>query len=206
MYLVSLESCTLVGQLNPFILTPEWMRKEEILPPGETQMELGLGSPTPKFSSAGFVWQASADRLDVQPQRPDGNPGDLVGAILEKLHHTPVKAVGSNFHFDLAKEQVRQLAPLLESPLARHLSSLPLEAGETELSGTETKFILKSSREALVNLTILVDARGAANARFNFHRAVASTSAAATAAREWSADRNEAFDILHSIWQLAEGG
>jgi hypothetical protein len=101
----------LVGSFNPGIFHPEWFRRQEILLPAEAEAAK-VHAVTPEFSQIRFLDMG----LDVFPDRfilrtHDSSRSeklqDVVMAVLRKLYHTPISAVGinSDIQFDLQDEK-----------------------------------------------------------------------------------------------------
>jgi hypothetical protein len=178
-------------------LTPDWLVEQEILPKGDARVQFDLSSPGPKFSLGDVYWQPTSDRLDVQVTSAQANPGEIVAQILARLPHTPVRAIGNNFSFDLSGKRARALSSAARSNLTAHFAG--------KLLGLETQLILAAPRHAVLNLT-LVDRDKSAVIRFNYHRAASSTKAAATAARHWEADRKEALKTFDQMITLTGKG
>ena len=58
--------------------------------------------PSVTYTSGGFRWNARTDLMMVEPQEIADwrSCSDFAAAVLEKLPHTPLSAVGINFVFD----------------------------------------------------------------------------------------------------------
>jgi hypothetical protein len=181
------QACILAGSLNPHILTPGWLVKEGILPEGSEKPEVTLQIPTmaPQFKMSGISWFATPDRLDVRAleDREGGeHPGEIVARILAKLPHTPVTAVGNNFHFRLPQAP-EALAAQIESNLLKSLRREMAEQIQAKEDRVTLSLKVPCLSGAILNLTI--EPHRQSIVRFNFHHALATWEAAATAARGW---------------------
>ncbi len=116
-----LDSATIVfiGHFNPFLISPEWLSREQIWVPSEVQLVLGaLKQDAVRFQGDGVAWELSSDKMMISSATVDC--GQLAKQILERLPHTPVAATGSNFVFQDAEmsrdhnvfKKVRDLFPI----------------------------------------------------------------------------------------------
>lgn len=90
-----------IGAFNPAIISPGWLIEQGIATapaePTSIDLELGLRNDI-VFTLDECRWRVSPDRLVVEPLSA-ANPVAKIKAVVEKLPHTPVRAVGLNFHF-----------------------------------------------------------------------------------------------------------
>ncbi len=94
---LELAQAVALGPFNPYIITPEWLARTGILPAGEAETrfkDIGEGTA---FEFQRVSWEVDLRRLVVSSLEKDC--GDLVAKVLDQLRHTPVRAVGNNFHF-----------------------------------------------------------------------------------------------------------
>ncbi len=186
------QSCVVAGSMNPGIIHPEWLRKENILT-GEEAWELEfveLGAPTPAFRDSKLMWQCRYDRMIVTSLK-DADAGESVALVLEKLSHTPITAVGNNFHFKLsrAEDRTRLFKEMLSQPF-ESLASRKLPP----ISSTATFQIGRN--DALLNLTLESSKADVHTLVFNYHRPANSAANATGAARQWKNDRSDAHEVL----------
>src|SRR5690349_14627707 len=92
-----------IGNLNPFIITPEWLAKQEILPSNQKQQvtasfEFPDRSISFRFKIDDLSWDINFSRCVVSAEKVIDTSKTIV-KIFRKLPHTPVKAVGNNFHY-----------------------------------------------------------------------------------------------------------
>jgi hypothetical protein len=59
----------------------------------------GLLTEGASFGIGAFEWIVDYRRITASSRRPKDNCGTKVAAVIRLLHHTPVEAVGHNFHF-----------------------------------------------------------------------------------------------------------
>lgn len=195
MALANERVCTAIGRFNPAILSPEWVVKEGILPAGNAEVEALFGAvQLVRFHHAGLMWQPSLGKLTVQGESPDSNPGEFVAQILDRLSHTPVRAVGNNFEFEIADEAAAGRAALtVEAELTTLLAA---EKPVLKYSATQT---ILHGEDCLLGITLKVEKDSPLTVQFNFHRDAASASTAAAAARHFGADQEEAKRLLEVI-------
>ena len=108
---LDLAQTVVIGRFNPYIIAPAWLVNEGVCDETADTDERSDGddyldaSPAPMaFELGGYEWEAGFDRLAVSASDPGQDCGAMAVAVLERLHHTPVEAVGNNFVFicDLA--------------------------------------------------------------------------------------------------------
>jgi hypothetical protein len=94
-----------VGRWNPMIITPDWVVMQGLAEAGE--WEISLTPDGPKFGGPHFDWLSTATRLVVTANDPTEGVAptcEFVAAVLERLAHTPVSALGVNIHVPLSVE------------------------------------------------------------------------------------------------------
>jgi len=185
------SSCVVAGSWNPAILQPAWMVKQGILPNGGGKIELAapIGQPTPmplvaRYTLADLSWVAQPMSLEVQPAAEGANPGLFVASVLEKLSHTPIRAVGNNFNFDPGTAGVKLLDVF-------HCAGWDRLRGSAEEVGSRVGVRL-SHDTGVVNVTVVSSATAVTELQFNFHREMVEVSEAIEAARKWADDSNAA--------------
>ena len=191
-------SCVLVGSLNPAILKPNWMVKHDILPDGENKSAFGIGTggASMRFTMSDLTWAPGPERLAVDSQSAEADPGVFVAKILKKLEHTPVRGVGNNFQFLVSGgERISDAVP------KDVLGGLASE--ENQVLGMELVVQLSHDSGAVIAMTLTFD--GSSNlkdVKLNFHRDVTDASAAADAASAWSHDREDAIKLVEKLESL----
>jgi hypothetical protein len=189
----ALATCVLVGNLNPAIIEPGWLMRQRILAASEEiQLRLGMpGSVTPiQFRSSQYAWSISSQVLSVSALSDKADPGAFVASIMEKLFHTPVQAVGNNFHFPVGEIRSTSIQRLLgcQSP----------DFAGREFLGYSVALKLSYS-DALLTLTLSEEDHKLKLADFNFHRDCGDSSSAVDAAKCWQTDKQEALRITRGI-------
>ena len=96
---LELAQTVAVGPFNSHIITPEWLVRCNVLPEQEIQIRFGTIGDGTAFRFGKIEWQVNSRRLMVSTSTLTEDCGDLVAKVLELLPHTPVRAVGHNFHF-----------------------------------------------------------------------------------------------------------
>jgi hypothetical protein len=94
---LELAQTVALGPFNPYIITPEWLARTGILPAGEAEIRFKVIGEGAAFEFQGVGWEVDLRRLVVSSLEHDC--GDLVAQVLNELHHTPVRAIGHNFHY-----------------------------------------------------------------------------------------------------------
>ena len=114
---LELAQTVAIGAFNPYVITPEWLARFGIHPKNEEVkvwlVALGEGAA---FELDGVQWQVDNRRLCVASSDRNIDCGQKVSQVLELLPHTPVQALGHNFHFSASKEEWgSRPAPMLGS-------------------------------------------------------------------------------------------
>ncbi len=191
-----LRGCTLLGALNPGILRPDWLAQQGVIPGPEADLRVELGAheavPRRAFETSLYVWAVDSRRLIVTGKSSDADPGEFVAAVSDKLEHTPVQAIGNNFQFEASPEIGKSVwrrcykVQLPEAISARLLSHELAHKFEHNSAIVSLKHVVKDGAVKAID--------------FNFHRPVATSEAAAVAAREWPADRRVAESLMVELF------
>ncbi|WP_422932209.1 hypothetical protein [Singulisphaera sp. PoT] len=118
---LELAQAVAIGAFNPYVVTPEWLVRFGVYPKkGQCRFRLvPLGNGTAfefKHGSAQIDWQVDNQKLSVASADRSIDCGMTVSKVLELLPHTPVQAIGHNFHFSATKEDWgNRPAPMLGS-------------------------------------------------------------------------------------------
>ncbi len=188
---LELAQTVALGPFNPFIITPEWLVRTEILP-RDGEIRFGLVSEGAGFEFLGVRWEIDLSRLVVSSTKYDC--GDLVAKVLDQLLHTPVRGVGNNFQFTCDPDSWGQgPLPTLGGKSQVELAKLvPLE--QTRWSGVFRRedvridVTLVSGNEIL---TVLINHHRDTDPR-NYKTAIA-------AARQFVHDRKVSEELLRSL-------
>lgn len=187
-------SCVAAGRFNPAILVPDWIVKQGILSEAHFEATATMGSPTTVFTMAGLQWHATLARLEVMAEKEGADPGEFVAQILERLEHTPLRAVGSNFHFSITSPAVgEKLYRLGEFGLVKAFEPDSL----TFLDGTA--IAAYSFEDAVLRVSLEFEKSSATTIGFNFNRDSLSAKDGAAAARRWGSDKEAAQRIAQSL-------
>lgn len=103
-------SIVVVGRWNPFIFSPEWVKKNLIDTANETDHPITLAYPLndpdapSQLKFDGIQLLPGRSRLDIKPDDLTLDAmchcGDVITKCLQLLSHTPVGALGINFSFE----------------------------------------------------------------------------------------------------------
>jgi hypothetical protein len=107
---LELAQTVAIGAFNPYVVTPDWLVRFKVLPEkGECSVRLApLGGGAAfefDFGSARIQCQVDNQKLSVSSSDRSVNCGKTVSQVLDLLPHTPVQAIGHNFHFTASKEE-----------------------------------------------------------------------------------------------------
>ena len=98
-----------VGPFNPYIITPAWLLRYKVCLDDEAA-EFGPGEPPEGsgFRLGAMEWAVDYRRMMISSPsiRIQGKEtcGDKAAKVMRLLSHTPVEAVGHNFHFSCGIE------------------------------------------------------------------------------------------------------
>lgn len=167
-----------IGQFNPAIIVPGWLKAQGILQADEAQEEHAVGATAlaHRYQMQGYVWTVSLERLIFERlcETPEdaSRPASVVSDILGRLSHTPLRAVGINFEF----EDAAQHEPAIDCKIeGRAVADLARELGYT-LASTHVQATLEDDRQVQIQLS--AHGRPGTKIRtlnFNFQRLVSST-------------------------------
>lgn len=96
---LELAQTVALGPFNPYIINPEWVIKYVVSPADEVRIRLMDVGEGRAFRIGNLEWHVDTRRLMLSGDRVDAACGKLVAKVLELLPHTPVNAVGHNFHY-----------------------------------------------------------------------------------------------------------
>ena len=103
---LELAQTVAIGAFNPYVITPEWLVRFGFYPTNEDAevrpVLLGEGSA---FEFGCVQWQVDNQRLSVTSSDRSVDCGATVSRVLSLLPHTPVKALGHNFHFSATRQE-----------------------------------------------------------------------------------------------------
>lgn len=94
------SSVVVVGALNPAIVEPVWLIENKIVatPPQDAPIPMMQSPGRIEFEIEGFHWAVDRMRLTIQSDT-ERSPAAVVKKLFSELKHTPVRAIGHNFHF-----------------------------------------------------------------------------------------------------------
>jgi hypothetical protein len=189
---IELAQTVALGPFNPYIISPPWLAKMKLLPEGEANILLKLFGEGGSFSFQDTEWEVSQRRLVISSLSQDC--GELLAGVLERLPHTPVHAVGHNFHYSgSAADWGGSPSPLLGGKGRRELGEIsPVE--QTRWAG------LFLRRDARVEVTV-AQAEEQVTVLINYHRQTKpdDINAAIAAARTFQDDRGDASELLRRL-------
>ena len=190
------QNVVVLGSLNPAILQPNWLAKEDVglLPVGEKiTVNYILGGPT-QYQGKVFSWSVDYGSLKINIS-PDNSPSllkDFVIKVFRELKHTPVTAMGQNFVFEESNW-----------PLDMKLGATDnLKIGANTNWGMVQNLIqevkLKIQDKAELNINFNQN-EGKTRIRFNFHYNVSDTADLTQISENIEGNFEEAKKILQEI-------
>lgn len=103
---------TVVGHWNVAIITPPWIQTQfpEFKVTEDIPIEIGINIRDIRFTIKDLIINPSPNRLIISPKFETTECFEslilLMSGIIEKLNHTPMVAVGSNFAYVIDKAEV----------------------------------------------------------------------------------------------------
>ena len=168
-------SLVILGNWNPAILQPNWIVRHGFGTEEELTVLLEFspiaGMP-PRFTIEGLRILATNDHVLVNPEQTTADSLELaenvVGSMLDRLSHTPIRAFGQNFEFseDDVSPRMSQLFNIYDR-LAEQID-FPIDVRDTTLRSSY------GIGETTLNFTRKLLADGTARLIFNFHYEVTS--------------------------------
>ena len=146
---LELAQTVAIGAFNPYVITPDWLIRFGVYPKkaecNVRLVPLGGGAAFEfEFESTQVQWQVDNQRLSVASSDRPVDCGGTVSNVLALLPHTPVLAMGHNFHFTTSKEEWggrpapmlgdRKLEDFAEAEQVRWVGAL--RRGETRIEMT----------------------------------------------------------------------
>ena len=195
-----LSNIVVTGAFNPSIIQPAWLISTGIVSPPsddeEVSIEMPVVSPSLifRFEIGEAKWTVATDRLILEPK--NGKPiQSLASAVLEKLSHTPLTAVGTNVESVIPKKVWKSDKPVIYAKIDEACG----EFGEINERGCS----LKINRDDNVTLTIIIkeemDVSENVIVNLNFHQNTPTLKVALDALSNYENHTVEAKTIVSSL-------
>lgn len=179
-----------LGSFNSHIITPEWLVKHKVCDDAEVEFRFIPLVQGLAFSLKDVRWQIDSRLLLVESCRE--NCGDLMAKVIDLLPHTPIRAVGNNFHYAASREDWNN-SPLPMLGDARYGN---LEES-VRVEQTLWACVIRKD-EVRVEVTVAEDEPGMA-VLFNFHRETNNSEGAIKAARQFADDQRWSEDMIRRL-------
>ena len=185
-------SAVVRGFWNPFIITPDWLRKCGVVEGTLEPKPLPASEAPFAFELGALRWEPGPDRLAIISTRGE-NCGLYAKRVLDHLPHTPIQAIGINFVYKAVIEAwpAQHLPRIGEVSLGRH--------GPLNLKQVRWVGLAELDADTILNLTVSQAPREVI-CSFNFHRNVDDARKAAELASKWSDDRDQAARLLRNLF------
>lgn len=196
------SSVVAVGHFNPAILTPGWLVGQGLLDNGQAEMDQVVG-PTgfaTRFKMQRLVWGASLDRFFVDAENPTeefDEPARLMQRILERLPHTPLRAIGLNFTFEA--DDTRSVFIFTAGGSSVEAISREFTSA---LAGAEMKIVLVDDRGVQMQAVLKRGPDEGRSVEINFHRPVNGVEQADAALRTVADDQTRARKIASRFLEV----
>lgn len=184
----NLQSCQLVldGNFNPYLVSPEWLKAENVWTSDSVRLALGAIKDGVQFQDETTQWSVSSNHLKISSL--DGNCGDMASRVLEQLPHTPIRSVRADFIFH---NEPGDSSSLVFDALA----SGPIKELQPDLL-TAGAIIHRQGMRIEVRL---VNGKEGVTASVQFFRQAPNVASAITAAQAFEVDKEESSKIINSI-------
>jgi hypothetical protein len=177
-------SCVLAARMNPAIIMPRWLHKNNICgtPEAECQIQIDSSGVSYRFNQDDFLWLCSPLKMEVISTDPSKNPGNIVSQVMKLLEHTPTTACGNNFNYVLDDEVQSKCYELLHTEMESHIV-----ASKYKIVTTSLKYGI-AHEDATVSTEYHLEDEKVVEFSFNFHREAGDATQAVLAASKWDSD------------------
>ena len=187
-----------LGRFNPHIITPPWLAKEEIVDEAESvEVSIAMADRAVafRFKTGELMWQVGYSQLVISTAKISDTSA-LAAKVVEKLHHTPVSAMGNNFRFRCDFSQWRGRLPQLGDVSIEALK----EYGPVQAVGWKAS--ISQNENLIVNAEMTVEPADLASVivNINYHRPVNDAEAVVVAARSFQEDLDSSKTFLDTIF------
>ena len=178
------------ARFNPQIISPPWLLKEQVIAepkPVEVQFAQVGRAFAFRFKIGDLAWQVDFMQLVVSSENVSSDTAAVVAKVVEKLPHTPLTAIGNNFHYRCNLSQWQGRLPRLgdlgfdELKTYGDVQAVGWRASVGRPDGatvnTEVSFEPTESLSPLLTVNV------------NYHRQVSSAAELIAAARRFEEDR-----------------
>ncbi len=94
------------GNFNPYLISPEWLKEQEIWSGENVRLALGAIKDGVQFQDEFTEWSVASDHLVITSTENDC--GKLADHVLVRLPHTPIRSVRADFVFHSNSNEVSQ--------------------------------------------------------------------------------------------------
>ncbi len=184
--MLQLETANIVvvGNFNPYLISPEWLSSRKIWSSDDIHLALGaLRKDGVQFRGGGVEWFVSSDRLIIDSKSV--NCGVLAALVLDELPHTPLSAVGMNYTFSADEPLVSSISEAITQTIA---GSKIVRWGA----------VLHDS-ESRTEVTCVTGSEGITFS-VNQHRMARTATEAIEAAKKFDSDRDRSQELVKNIY------
>jgi hypothetical protein len=183
-------SLTLLGNFNPFIISPDWLKATGIWGPKDLHLSLGsTGGAGVQFYGDGTDWRITAERLVIASM--DDDCGLLAEKILDALPHTPMVAVVFHFVFQAPTGATDTVFSAIRQAIE--------PATGAELLRWGTVFHRDNAR---IDVAFVTGSEGT-TVSSSHRRAARTTSVAKDAVKNFSNDKHQASELVSQMIRAA---
>lgn len=186
----------IAGRFNPHIITPSWLIRTELAKESEPKVQLGFDpqshSPSFRIQVDRVTWSTSDSRLELSAKFSDVDLSVPATAILKLLPHTPIQAVGHNFHFKWKIAEWSGRIPQLGEVNFEGLRQFGEPVNTTWTSG------FRVDKNLVVQLQ-LVHSENSVEVHTNFHRDASNCEAGLKAVENFPHDFDRTKELIQKI-------
>jgi len=190
-----------LGRFNPHIITPPWLAKESIIAEQkavEAEIAVGDREIAFRFKTGDLKWQVDYNRLIISTEKiNDTDTASIAAKVVEILHHTPIAAIGNNFHYRCSLSEWKGRLPKLDDVGFDQLK----EYGEVQ--SVVWKASVSQTDDVTVNAEVSLEPNESLSlmltVNVNCHRKVQCAADLIAAAQLFNEDRNVSVKFLESL-------
>lgn len=191
------QSIVILGSINPAILQPNWLVKCGLIPQNkDIQYKFPVGAVIApiQFKYENLEWTVDYSRLQINIEdiKEVVDLGEIISKVFNELPHTPVKAIGHNFTYNLLKKANHSSLLLKGLGLGENVNDF----GKIDALSQEIDLVVSEKEKLKINFGFKNEDL---ECKFNYHRDVDSISKMIKVAKSYLDDNSRSFKIFETI-------
>ena len=191
------QSIVILGSINPAILQPKWLIQCGLIPKEkevEYKFPVGAVIAPIQFRYEKLEWTVDYNRLQINIE--DINEvidlGEIISRVFSELPHTPVKAIGHNFTYNLLG-RVNRSSPIFAG---LQLGENVNDFGKIDAVSQEIDLVTSDKEKLKINIALKKEG---IECKFNYHSDVDSISKMIEVSQTYLNDNSRSFKIFKTI-------